>query len=71
MTLNEIVEAISELTLEEILADSQTEGTQAYRVAAASRRYYQLWDEAKEHGFVGVGIITYAENQLDAEGYTL
>jgi hypothetical protein len=71
MTLNEIVEAISELTLEEILADSQIEGTQAYRVAAASRRYHALWDEAKEHGFVGVGIITYAENQLDAEGYTL
>jgi hypothetical protein len=71
MTLNEIVGAISELTLEEILADSQIEGTQAYRVAAASRRYHALWDEAKEHGFVGVGIITYAENQLDAEGYTL
>ena len=71
MTLNEIVGAISELTLEEILADSQIEGTLAYRVAAASRRYHALWDEAKEHGFVGVGIITYAENQLDAEGYTL
>jgi hypothetical protein len=71
MTLNEIVGAISELSLEEIQSDSQTEGTFAYRVAAAARRYYQLWDEAKELGFVGVGIITYAEEQLDAEGYTL
>ena len=71
MTLNEIVRATNELSLEEIRDDRDTEGTYAYRVAAAARRYYELWEVAKEHGFVGVGIITYAENQLDAEGYTL
>ena len=71
MTLNEIVGALNELSLEEIRDDSDTEGTFAYRIAAAAGRYYELWEEAKELGFVGVGIITYAENQLDAEGYTL
>jgi len=71
MTLSEIVGAIGGLTIEEIRADRQTEGTQTYRLAQASYRYYELLDESKEHGYVGVGCITYAERQLDAEGYTL
>ena len=71
MTLNEIVGALNELSVEELRDDCHTEGTFAYRVTAAMRRYYELLEIAEYCGFVGVGCITYAENQLDAEGYTL
>ena len=64
-------EHFAELSLEELREDCHTPGTFAYRVAVAARRYHELLDESKEYGWVGVGCITYAENQLDAEGYKL
>lgn len=71
MTLNEIVCAINELSLEELREDCHTPGTFAYRVSAATQRYHELLDESKEYGWVGVGCIAYAEAMLDQEGYTL
>ncbi len=71
MTLNEICRAFAELSIDELRDDCCVEGTFAYRVSAATQRYYQLLEIAEYCGFVGVGCITYAERQLDAEGYTL
>jgi len=71
MTLNEIVGAFNELSIDELKSDMETEGTFAYRVAVAARRYHELLDESKEYGCVGVGCITYAEQLLDEEGFTL
>jgi hypothetical protein len=71
MTLNEIWRAFAELSLEELREDYHTPGTFAYRVTAAARRYHELLEIAEYCGFVGVGCITYAERQLDAEGYKL
>lgn len=71
MTLQEIIAATHEMSYEDIRTDHCTPGTFANRVMACTKRYYELLDESKEHGYVGVGCITYAETQLDAEGYKL
>jgi len=71
MTLKEIAGAFNELSIDELKSDMETEGTFAYRVVAAYYRFHELLVEAKEHGYVGVGCITYAEQLLDEEGFTL
>tara|TARA_B110000503_G_scaffold18292_1_gene26848 strand:+ start:2047 stop:2271 length:225 start_codon:yes stop_codon:yes gene_type:complete len=74
MTLNEIVGALKEISYDElrdVRMVGAVEGTFAYRVIAAYQRYCELLEIAKHSGFVGVGCITYAEKQLDVEGYTL
>ena len=71
MTIKEIIGALNEVSYAELQAAVNTPGAFAYRVSACAKRYYELLEEAKEHGYVGVGCITYAETQLDDEGYKL
>tara|TARA_R110000822_G_scaffold164440_1_gene304818 strand:+ start:1816 stop:2049 length:234 start_codon:yes stop_codon:yes gene_type:complete len=68
MTLKELALAISAIPIEVLTRDVHTPGTRSFVLAEFIGSYFQHMRDAElHHNLVGVGCITYAENQLDAE----
>ena len=68
MTLDDIAERLAVIPLEVLTRDIHTPGTQSFVMAELMSSYFQHMRDAElHHNLIGVGCITYAENQLDAE----